>query len=278
MLYPESDSIVNQHPEISEHIRDLDDFLAHFQGPHFSVEHVSGLLRIETGLLTRLLRCYEEHTVVERIDIEVCPYDQEELQVDDDGALWCDICERSYYPEECEKRMAFRLLNPLRLPREQDILQQDALPSIQQHVTIERAEFHDTNVENLEVRNMTQNTIKLENTTILGNFTANQAELIQDSFNTAGNADIQPELRELLKSLSEQVARMVADMPPDQAQDVIDNLSTLVREAVKPKPRREWWSLSVEGLTKAAQNIGDIGKPVLETAGRIVSLLAPLVS
>jgi len=39
---------------------------------------------------------------------------------------------------------------------------------------------------------------------------------------------------------------------------------------------KKWRSVSIEGLIKAAENVGKIGVPVIELAGKILELLAKL--
>lgn len=60
------------------------------------------------------------------------------------------------------------------------------------------------------------------------------------------------------------------------AEQVARDLETLTAEATSKEPRRKWWELSIEGLKDAAKNIGEIGKPVLELATRIVAILSGL--
>lgn len=41
----------------------------------------------------------------------------------------------------------------------------------------------------------------------------------------------------------------------------------------KPRPNRKWYSVSIEGLIKAAENVGKVGAPVIELAGKLLKLL-----
>lgn len=99
---------------------------------------------------------------------------------------------------------------------------------------------------------------------------------IQNSFNKAEAADIQAELKENLKQLAEAVAAMNKSLPEEQAAEAAEDLSKLVDEATKPKPNKKWYSVSIEGLVKAAENLGKIGEPVISLAGKVLSLLAGL--
>jgi hypothetical protein len=96
---------------------------------------------------------------------------------------------------------------------------------------------------------------------------------IQDSFNKADKADIQVELKETLKELAEAVAAMNKGLPEEQAAEAADDLEKLVDEATKPKPNKKWYSVSIEGLIKAAENLDKLGEPVISLSKKVLSLL-----
>ena len=96
---------------------------------------------------------------------------------------------------------------------------------------------------------------------------------IQDSFNKAEKADIQAELKQTLKELAEAVATMNKELPEEQAAEAADDLEKLVDEATKPKPNKKWYSVSIEGLIKAAENLDQLGEPVINLSKRVLSLL-----
>ena len=47
----------------------------------------------------------------------------------------------------------------------------------------------------------------------------------------------------------------------------------LVEEATKPKPNKKWYSVSIEGLIKAAENLDKLGEPVINLSRKVLSLL-----
>lgn len=100
------------------------------------------------------------------------------------------------------------------------------------------------------------------------------SESIQDSFNTIEQANIPADLKDQLKELTEAVNAMIKAMPKDQAADVADDMKKLTEEAVKPVPNKKWYSVSIEGLTKAAENLGKIGEPVIMLAAKVLGQLA----
>jgi hypothetical protein len=51
------------------------------------------------------------------------------------------------------------------------------------------------------------------------------------------------------------------------------DLATLSEEMASPKPRRQWYELSIEGLKEAAQAVGDVGKPILKAAIELCAIL-----
>lgn len=96
---------------------------------------------------------------------------------------------------------------------------------------------------------------------------------IQNSFNKAEAADIQAELKETLKQLAMAVESMSKALPAEQAAEAAEDFSKLVEEATKPKPKEKWYSVSVDGLVKAAENIGKVGEPVINLSRKVLSLL-----
>jgi hypothetical protein len=97
---------------------------------------------------------------------------------------------------------------------------------------------------------------------------------IQDSFNKAEAADIQAELKETLKQLATAVEAMNKELPVEKAAEAADDLNKLVEEATKPKPNKKWYSVSIDGLIKAAENLDKLGEPVINLSKKVLSLLA----
>jgi internalin A len=104
--------------------------------------------------------------------------------------------------------------------------------------------------------------------------TGEKSQLILDSYNKIASAEIPPELKETLQQLTDAVSVMNQELPEEQAAEAAEDLGKLVDEAVKPRPNKKWYSVSIEGLIKAAENLGKVGEPVIKLAGKILSLLA----
>ncbi len=172
---------------------------------------------------------------------------------------------------------------------EQRPIFEDAPFSLQNIMGGRMGNYHVTYLENLNARDaniftpkinrihseattMTQITVTLgDGATIHGDFVV--ANSIKDSFNKVSSSSAPDELKSLLEKLTTAVGKMTEQLPKETAQQVARDLDTLVAEATSPTPRKQWWQLSIEGLKKAAQDIGEIGKPVLELAAPLVSLL-----
>jgi hypothetical protein len=147
-------------------------------------------------------------------------------------------------------------------------------PYILNHYDIENAELICQEIKYLHIKEMTMTKISVklgDGTVVYGDVVV--ANSIQNSFNTASKADIPNDLKELLKELTKSVAKMSENLAKEDAKIVARDLENLTAEATSKTPRKQWWQLSVKGLTKAAKDIGEIGKPVLELAAKIVSIL-----
>jgi internalin A len=94
-------------------------------------------------------------------------------------------------------------------------------------------------------------------------------QTIQSSFNTPSN----PELAPLLAQLTQAVEQMLEHLSAEQAAEVREDLERLQEELQKPQPRKKWYNLSIDGLIQAAKNVGAIGEPVIELAGKILRLI-----
>ncbi|MDQ3005476.1 MAG: GTP-binding protein [Chloroflexota bacterium] len=107
-----------------------------------------------------------------------------------------------------------------------------------------------------------------------GNLTIGDSnQSIKDSYNKITSAKIDTELKETLKQLAEAVAFMAKSLPTEQAVEVTEDLSKLVDEATKPTPNKKWYSVSIEGLIKAAENVKKVGDPVINLSRKVLSLL-----
>jgi hypothetical protein len=66
-----------------------------------------------------------------------------------------------------------------------------------------------------------------------------------------------------------QVAAVDVTQYPDQARELAQDARTLTDELSSPNPRRKWYEISVEGLTQAAKDIGQVGEEILTTLDKL---------
>jgi hypothetical protein len=99
------------------------------------------------------------------------------------------------------------------------------------------------------------------------------ADEIRDSFNKT-NSISDDDLKKLVQDITVAVGKMSQELPQNVQKEVAQDLDILTTEATKQQPAKRRWEFSVEGLKKAAQNVGEIGKPVIELAAKIAAILA----
>jgi len=99
------------------------------------------------------------------------------------------------------------------------------------------------------------------------------ASEIQESIKKAETSSIPPELMETLKLLGEAVDVMNKVLPKEKAAETTEDFGKLVDEATKPAPQKKWYSVSIEGLIKAAENVEKVGVPVINLSRKALSLL-----
>lgn len=121
-------------------------------------------------------------------------------------------------------------------------------------------------------KNVNQKNINIgDGATISGNVVI--ADAIENSFNTIHNANAGEELKTLLTQLTTEVKAIAEKLPPDEAEEVGDDLERFVEETTKDKPKRKWYSVSGEGIVEAAKAVGDAGKNILELVPKVMALL-----
>jgi hypothetical protein len=62
-------------------------------------------------------------------------------------------------------------------------------------------------------------------------------------------------------------------VPKEKAEEAADDMKRLAEEATKEKPNSKWYSVSIDGLVAAAQNLGKVGDAVIELAGKVRKIL-----
>jgi hypothetical protein len=107
-----------------------------------------------------------------------------------------------------------------------------------------------------------------------GNLTVGDGnQSIRDSYNKITSSKIDAELKETMRQLAEAVDMMSKSLSEAQVAEAAEDLSRLVDETTKPTPSRKWYSVSIDGLIKAAENAEKVGEPVLNLSQKVLSLL-----
>ena len=129
-----------------------------------------------------------------------------------------------------------------------------------------------TNLEGGLVMKEVQQELNISGSTIHGDINQVAADSISDSFKKAENAE-NPELREKLQELSEQIAELCKKLPADKQEQVAQDLKVLTDEATSKEPREQWYTLGANALIKTAGSVAEMAAPIAATVKAIVSLL-----
>jgi hypothetical protein len=102
------------------------------------------------------------------------------------------------------------------------------------------------------------------------------ADRIENSFNTLAAAKIDENVKTLMGELLKQVAEAGNAMPKEAADELARDAETLTKEVASAAPRRKWYEFSIENIKQAAIAVGEVGGPILKTAGKLLPLLIAL--
>jgi len=86
------------------------------------------------------------------------------------------------------------------------------------------------------------------------------------------------DVKKLVAALPAQLAKLPPTIDPKVVTEIGDNAKALSEELARPEPRRKWYELSLSGLKEAAEAIGAVGKPIVESAVSIAKLLGAALS
>jgi len=109
------------------------------------------------------------------------------------------------------------------------------------------------------------NTINIQGD-MVGNASVGNENTISAITNTA--------FKEELGKLTEEVQTLLQKLENSPTKgELQENLESLREEMQRPKPRKRFYQVSVEGLAEAARNLNEVGKPVLEMAMTVIKLI-----
>ena len=99
------------------------------------------------------------------------------------------------------------------------------------------------------------------------------ADSITDSFNAVAASKAPDQIKEVLRTLSEQVKELAAKAPGDAAAEAAAHLQTINAQATLPKPNKSLLDISAAGLKEAAEAVKDVAAPIAATLGTLFSVL-----
>ena len=102
------------------------------------------------------------------------------------------------------------------------------------------------------------------------------ADHIENSFNAVAGSKVHDDVKDLLRELIKNVNEVAKSKPGEVSESLARDVETLSKEVTSSRPRRKWYEMSIEGLKDAAVKIGEVGKPILETTGKLLPLLLSL--
>ncbi len=87
------------------------------------------------------------------------------------------------------------------------------------------------------------------------------------------DAKVGSDAKELVTELMRRIADLSPTIDPAVAEQMGDDVKALSEQMKKVNPRREWYQLSLKGLKEAAEALGEVGKPILETVLKLAPML-----
>jgi hypothetical protein len=120
---------------------------------------------------------------------------------------------------------------------------------------------------------VTKQTQTITNSRIEGGVNQVAAKKIEDSFNTVRNASDNTELKQHLEQIHKTVEEILSKLPPEQQEELAEDVKVLTQQATSGKPMRKWYDVSAKGLIEAANTIGELANPIKVAVAAITALL-----
>ena len=83
------------------------------------------------------------------------------------------------------------------------------------------------------------------------------------------------EVKTLLAQLTKEISNVAEQVPGETVTQLGDDVETLSKETARAQPRREWYEVSLKGLKKAVEAIGELANPIAATLAKLWPLLLP---
>lgn len=97
---------------------------------------------------------------------------------------------------------------------------------------------------------------------------------VTDSLNNVRSSPSANEVKPKLEELHVEVEKILPKLPQDTQTEVANDLQAFTNEALKKKPRKEWYELSSKGLVEAAKSVGEVADPIVKVVKTILELIA----
>ena len=127
-------------------------------------------------------------------------------------------------------------------------------------------------INNYHYGDIMKTSIEINGSTV-GDVSAVTAERISDSFNKVAKSSVNEDLKKRLEDLQCQVLALAKELGENDAETVAKDLSTFTDEVLSKAPRREWYSLSANGLVAAAKTVAGFSVPIANAVKSVLSLL-----
>jgi len=120
--------------------------------------------------------------------------------------------------------------------------------------------------------NMNQNitTSGIGNIVNVAEYMANVSNSVNQNVNKSQSSG---EVKELIKLLMDRIATASSSVDRNIAKQMGDDVKVLSEEINRPEPRKKWYEFTLKSIKEAAEAIGEVGKPILETALRLLPIL-----
>jgi internalin A len=156
--------------------------------------------------------------------------------------------------------------------REERRIRQEGVDDKGKHFHFYSGSFPVLEGDSVEHIGRDKSTVNIKDSTLTNSPVAIRQKL-ENSYNTAQQAS-NDALQPLLKQLCDETAKLLEKIDdPKKAENVKDDLDSLVKEAAKPEPRRKWLEVSRDGLVDAAKTVGEMAGPIISVVEKILALV-----
>ena len=123
------------------------------------------------------------------------------------------------------------------------------------------------NSQNREIQiNIHQGDIVQHKTTVY-------AERIENCFSQIQNSTVNNDLKTLLELMNKEALKVSNQIEPKKQEEFITDVEVLTTEALKEKPNKKLFDISVQGVLEALETVGNIGNTFIQLIPKIMEFL-----